>query len=155
MSRLHDFAVPALDGDELRFAKYRGRAVLLAVVACGEQWRQRAAALEALWRAESPRGLMVVGLCDLRWCKALGAELHSQLRSRLGLSFPLSAPLDLASPARHALARWLTGCEAPFPGGIHEPFESFLCDDHGRLVGRIVDEWEPLRLRAMVAPFLV
>jgi glutathione peroxidase len=136
VSGLHDFTLPALEGPPIRLAAWAGSPVLLALLPDRGPLDEPHLALEAIWQQFRGAGLRMVGLPCLPIQgteRESGPDLSALCHA---LSFPVAAPLELTGPARHALARWLTGPGSPFPGEVRADFEKFLCDGLGRLVCR-------------------
>lgn len=146
MPTLHDFELPGLSGGTVRFDGPNVRAVLLVNVAsrCGltPQYKQ----LEALWRGNQPRGLLIVGLpCNQFGAQEPGspAEIASFCSLEYGVSFPLTDKIEVNGRGRHPLYQWLAGADASFPGDIQWNFEKFLCDRRGQPVARFAPPVRP------------
>lgn len=146
MPTLHDFTLPGLTGGEIRFDAPDTRAVLLVNVAsrCGltPQYKQ----LEALWRGNQARGLLIVGLpCNQFGAQEPGSagEIASFCALEYGVSFPMSGKIEVNGAGRHPLYQWLAGSGAPFAGDIQWNFEKFLCDRSGQPVARFAPTVRP------------
>lgn len=146
MTILHDFSLDALDGNLLRFERFRGGPVLLVNVASRCGLTPQYAGLEALWRAHRDHGLTVVGLpCNQFGAQEPGTalEIQSFCSVNYDVSFPLTAKIEVNGPSRHPLYRWLAGDDSPYAGDIRWNFEKFLCDGEGRLVMRFGPQVTP------------
>ncbi len=64
------------------------------------------------------------------------AEIQTFCSVNFGVTFPLSAKIEVNGPHRHPLYAWLTAPENGFPGDIGWNFEKFLIDRGGRVVCR-------------------
>jgi glutathione peroxidase len=151
VSGLHDFVLPALEGPPIRFGAWAGAPVLLVAVPDRGAHAERHRALEALWQRFHGRGLRMVGLLSPPRIPVACGSPADLTSVRHGPSFPITAPLELVGPARHSLARWLTGPGSPFPGEPRADFEKFLCDGGGRLVGRYPGALEELAPELLAA----
>lgn len=60
-----------------------------------------------------------------------------------GVSFPLTAKLEVNGPDRHPLYRLLAGEGADFPGDISWNFEKFLVAGDGRVLARFAPRTAP------------
>jgi glutathione peroxidase len=159
MTTLHDFTLDGLDGQPIRFERFRGGPVLLVNVASQCGLTPQYQALEALWRQNKRRGLSVVGLpCNQFGAQEPGTplEIQSFCSVNYDISFPMTAKIEVNGPGRHPLYRWLAGEDSPFAGDIRWNFEKFLCDGEGRLVMRFSPQVTPEapELRAAVEQLL-
>lgn len=139
MTSFFDFAVDSIEGRPDLLGPLRGRVVLAVNVAsrCGYTPQYRG--LEALHRELAGEGLSVVGFP----CNQFGAQepgTHAEIRdfcsSRYGVSFPLSAKIEVNGDRRHPLYAWLTDPANGHPGDVGWNFEKFLIARDGRLLAR-------------------
>lgn len=63
-------------------------------------------------------------------------EIQTFCSATYGVTFPMSAKLDVNGAKRHPLYRWLTDPARRFPGDIQWNFEKFLIGRDGQLLGR-------------------
>lgn len=139
MPTLYDYSLPSIDGSTLAFADFHDRAVLLVNVAsqCGLTPQYRG--LEQLWLDNREHGLVVVGLpCNQFGAQEPGTEAQIAQFCELnyGVSFPLTAKVEVNGPGRHPLYQWLAGDDSPFPGPLQWNFEKFLVGRDGQLAAR-------------------
>ena len=64
------------------------------------------------------------------------ADIQSFCSLNYGVSFPMSAKVEVNGSARHPLYRLLAGEGAEFPGDITWNFEKFLLGPDGRVLAR-------------------
>jgi len=83
-------------------------------------------------------------------CNQFGAQepgAEQQIRefcsTRFGVSFPLSAKIEVNGAGRHQLYAWLTSPANGCPGDIEWNFEKFLIGRDGRVRGRYPSATEP------------
>ncbi|EST15418.1 glutathione peroxidase family protein [Pseudomonas putida S610] len=146
MSAFHDLKLNALDGGDLSLKPYKGQVVLVVNVASKCGLTPQYAALEQLYRTYKDKGFTVLGLpCNQFAGQEPGSEAQIQAFCRMnyGVSFPLSAKLEVNGPQRHAMYRLLAGEGAEFPGDITWNFEKFLVGKDGRVLARFSPRTAP------------
>jgi glutathione peroxidase len=141
-----DIAVRSLEGDADLLGPQRGKVVLAVNVAsrCGltPQYEQ----LEALHRELDGQGFTVIGFP----CNQFGAQEPGTEREiaefcsvNYGVTFPMSAKLDVNGADRHALYQYLTSPGTGIAGDIEWNFEKFLVGRDGRVLKRYPPGTEP------------
>ncbi|HCL52701.1 glutathione peroxidase [Pseudomonas fulva] len=146
MSAFHDLKLNALDGGDLSLKPYKGQVVLVVNVASKCGLTPQYAALEQLYQTYKDKGFTVLGLpCNQFAGQEPGSEAQIQAfcRGNYGVSFPLSAKLDVNGPQRHSMYRLLAGEGAEFPGDITWNFEKFLVGKDGRVLARFSPRTAP------------
>ncbi|MBA1222764.1 glutathione peroxidase [Pseudomonas fulva] len=146
MSAFHDLKLNALDGGDLSLKPYKGQVVLVVNVASKCGLTPQYAALEQLYQTYKDKGFTVLGLpCNQFPGQEPGSEAQIQAFCRVnyGVSFPLSAKLDVNGPQRHSMYRLLAGEGAEFPGDITWNFEKFLVGKDGRVLARFSPRTAP------------
>jgi len=146
MSAFHQLVLPALGGGELPLSQYADRLLLVVNVASHCGLTPQYAGLEQLYQRYAGRGLVVLGIpCNQFAGQEPGSdeEIRSFCSLNYGISFPLSAKLEVNGPQRHPLYRLLAGEGADFPGDITWNFEKFLVDTDGRVLGRFSPRTAP------------
>lgn len=145
---LHDFILPALEGGELRLADYAGQVLLLVNTASECGFTPQYGGLERLWREYRARGFAVLGFpCNQFGRQEPGdaAEIASFCASRFGVSFPLSAKIEVKGAQAHPLYRYLTHAAPGLLGSeaIKWNFTKFLVDREGHVVRRYAPMTRP------------
>jgi glutathione peroxidase len=138
-SFLYDFIVPGLDGSANILEGLRGNAALLVNVASKCGYTPQYAGLEDLYQELQSKHFAVIGFpCNQFGAQEPGtpSEIQTFCSVNFGVTFPLSAKIDVNGPRRHPLYAWLTAPENGFPGDIEWNFEKFLVDRDGRVTGR-------------------
>ena len=136
MTDFYDFPVQGLDGSPDILAPLRGKETLAVNVASKCGYTPQYAALEELYQELKDQNFAVVGFpCNQFGAQEPGtaAEIQSFCSVNYGVTFPLSAKIDVNGAHRHALFAWLTAAENGFPGDIGWNFEKFLIDRDGRV----------------------
>ena len=146
MSAFHQVKLQTLQGGELSLAPLKGQVVLVVNVASKCGLTPQYAALEQLQQRYRAQGFSVLGLpCNQFAGQEPGSEQDIQTfcDTQYGVSFPLSAKLEVNGPQRHALYRLLAGEGAEFPGDISWNFEKFLVGKDGRVLARFSPRTAP------------
>lgn len=141
MSTFHDFQIRSIDGAARDLADFRGRTVLLVNVASQCGLTPQYAGLEDLHKKYEARGFAVFGVpCNQFAGQEPGseAEIQTFCSTTFGVTFPLSAKIEVNGEGRDPLYAWLTGENtAPDgPGDIKWNFAKFLIGADGRVIAR-------------------
>jgi len=146
MSGFFDHRVTAIDGTSDLLGPLRGRVVLAVNVASRCGYTPQYAGLERLHGELAEERFSVVGFP----CNQFGAQepgTEQQIRefcmTRFGVTFPLSAKLEVNGSGRHPLYAWLTAPENGHAGDIEWNFEKFLIARDGRVLARYPSGTEP------------
>lgn len=148
---INDFSLPALNGGTLKLADYAGQVVLVVNTASACGFTPQYAGLEQLWRDYRDRGLVVLG-CP---CNQFGhqepgdaEEIRAFCATRFGVSFPLSAKIEVNGDGAHPLYRHLTQAAPGILGiqAIKWNFTKFLINRQGRVVHRYAPTTAPAEL---------
>lgn len=129
MSAFHDLTLLGLDGQDLPLSPFKGKVLLVVNVASKCGLTPQYAGLENLYQTYRERGFAVLGVpCNQFAGQEPGSEADIQSFCSLnyGVSFPMSAKVEVNGSARHPLYRLLAGEGAEFPGDITWNFEKFL-----------------------------
>ena len=146
MSMFHELTLQGLDGQALPLAPLAGQVVLVVNVASKCGLTPQYAGLEALHQRYRARGFSVLGLpCNQFAGQEPGseAEIAQFCSQNYGVTFPMSAKLEVNGPDRHQLYTLLAGEGAEFPGDITWNFEKFLLGPDGRVLARFSPRTAP------------
>jgi glutathione peroxidase len=146
MANFFDFQVAGLDGRPDILGSLRGKVTLAVNVASKCGYTPQYTGLEELYQELAEKNFTVVGFpCNQFGAQEPGtaAEIQSFCSLTYGVSFPLSAKIEVNGAHRHALYAWLTAKENGFPGDIGWNFEKFLIDRSGRVVCRYPSGMKP------------
>ncbi len=139
MPRFHEFAIDSIDSTPDLLSTCRDKVALAVNVASQCGFTPQYAGLEALYRELADQGFVVVGFP----CNQFGAQepggattIRQFCSDNYGVSFPLSAKIEVNGPGRHPLYAWLTSEENGFGGDIEWNFEKFLIGRNGRPLAR-------------------
>ena len=146
MSGFYDIAVRKIDGGEDLLGGLRGKLTLAVNVASQCGLTPQYAGLEQLQRDLRDENFTVVGFpCNQFGAQEPGSEaqIASFCSSNYGVSFPLSAKLEVNGANRHPLYRFLTSPATGIEGDISWNFEKFLISRDGRVLKRYPPETKP------------
>ena len=139
MTSFFDIPVDALDGSPRLLERARGKLTLAVNVASRCGLTPQYAGLEQLQREIAAEGFTVVGFpCNQFGAQEPGSpdEIQQFCSTTYGVSFPLSAKLDVNGPARHAVYGYLTSPATGIAGDISWNFEKFLVSRAGKVLRR-------------------
>jgi glutathione peroxidase len=146
VENFYDFPVQGLDGGQDILGPLRGQVTLAVNVASKCGYTPQYAGLEELYRELKDQNFSVVGFpCNQFGAQEPGtaAEIQSFCSLTYGVTFPMSAKIDVNGAHRHALYAWLTSKENGFPGNIGWNFEKFLIDRDGKVISRYPSGTKP------------
>lgn len=141
MTDIYDFSARDIDGNERSLDEWRGKTLLVVNVASKCGFTPQYKGLEALWREQRERGLVVLGFpCDQFGHQEPGdeAEIRSFCSTSYEVSFPMFAKLAVNGEQAHPLYRWLKSEGRGLLGSeaIKWNFTKFLVDPSGQVVKR-------------------
>jgi glutathione peroxidase len=146
MSGFYDIAVRGIDGAADLLGGLRGNVTLAVNVASRCGLTPQYAGLERLHRELGAERFTVVGFpCNQFGAQEPGseAEIAAFCQASYGVSFPMSAKLDVNGAGRHPVYAFLTSAETGIAGDIGWNFEKFLISREGRVLARYPPETKP------------
>jgi len=137
----YEHTLPTLDGDTLALDSLRGRATLIVNVASACGLTPQYEGLQSLYERYADRGLAIVGVpCNQFGEQEPGTpeEIATFCSSNYGVTFPLTAKLDVNGPSRHPLYEELTATPDAEgkAGDVQWNFEKFLISSDGEVLAR-------------------
>ena len=138
MASIHHFKVEGISGEEINFADFSGKKLLIVNVAseCGYtvQYQQ----LQQLFE-EFKDKLVIIGFPSNDFGKqepGSNAEILAFCTQKFAVTFKMAAKVSIIGPPIHPIYRWLTQKEQ---NGVLDTevlwnFHKFLIDEDGRLV---------------------
>jgi glutathione peroxidase len=141
MTSVYDFSARDLDGNERSLAEFSGKTLLIVNVASKCGFTPQYTGLEALWRSDRDKGLVVLGFpCDQFGHQEPGdeAEIRHFCSTSYEVTFPLFAKIEVNGEGAHPLYKWLKSEGKGILGseGIKWNFTKFLVDRNGQVVKR-------------------
>jgi glutathione peroxidase len=146
MKSFFSFDLDRLDGGSHLLQPLEGKVVLAVNVASRCGLTPQYTDLEGLHEELADSGFSVVGFpCNQFGAQEPGTakEIAAFCSATYGVTFPMSAKLDVNGPGRHPLYAWLTDPANGHPGDIEWNFEKFLVGRDGRLLARYAPSVEP------------
>ena len=176
-TRIYDFSAESNSGEQVNFADYKGKVLLIVNTASKCGFTPQYDGLEALYKKYKDQGLVVIGFpCDQFGHQEPGTneEIEEFCRLNHGVTFPLMAKSDVNGENANPIFRWLYS-QKPFAGfgdgetaqfmdqmlsrqdpdyasnpDIKWNFTKFLIDRKGRVVAR----FEPMVTPAELTSFI-
>jgi len=146
VSNFYDIAVRGIDGAPDLLGALRGRVTLAVNVASRCGLTPQYTALEQLHGELAAHRFTVVGFpCNQFGAQEPGSEadIAAFCSSTYGVTFPLSAKLEVNGAHRHPVYRFLTAADTGIPCDISWNFEKFLIGRDGRVLKRYPPETKP------------
>jgi glutathione peroxidase len=146
MQSFFGFKVKGLDGEADLLSPLQGKVVLAVNVASQCGLTPQYVDLEGLHEELADEDFAVVGFpCNQFGAQEPGSaeEIRTFCSANYGISFPMSAKLDVNGPGRHPLYAWLTDPANGHAGDIQWNFEKFLIGRDGKLLNRYAPTVKP------------
>jgi glutathione peroxidase len=146
MQDFFGFKMKAIDGGADLLGPLKGKVVLAVNVASRCGLTPQYTGLEELHEELAGEGFSVVGFpCNQFGAQEPGSEREIQMfcAANYGVSFPMSAKLEVNGTGRHPLYAWLTDPANGHAGDIQWNFEKFLIGRDGRLLKRYAPTVKP------------
>jgi len=139
---IFDVDIDSLTGEPAGLDRLRGSAVLVVNVASRCGFTPQYAKLQKLYDAFRDRGLVVLGVpCNQFGGQEPGSapEIEEFCQVNYGVTFPLTAKVEVNGPGRHPLYQHLIGAG----GDVRWNFEKFVVAPDGRVTARFGSGTEP------------
>lgn len=135
---IYDFKVPGLEGNEINFADYKGKKILIVNTASKCGYTPQYEALEKLYEAHKDK-LVIVGFPANNFGgqePGSNTEIKEFCKRNYGVTFPMAEKVSVKGDDMHPLFKYLTAEAAKL--GKDDPiqwnFTKFLVDENGKLV---------------------
>jgi glutathione peroxidase len=135
---IHSFKVKSIEGGELDFSKYKGKKILVVNTASKCGYTPQYEALQKIAQEYKDK-LVVVGFpCNQFGGQEAGTEeeIQSFCKARYGVTFPLSAKVDVKGDNIAPIYKWL--CNKSENGVLDAEikwnFNKFLIDENGKML---------------------
>ena len=178
---IYDFKAESNAGEEVNFADYKGKVLLIVNTASKCGFTPQYDGLEELYKKYNDKGLVVIGFpCDQFGHQEPGSneEIEAFCRLNYGVTFPLMAKSDVNGENANEVFKWLYS-QKPFAGfgdsergkfmdgmlarndpdyasnpDIKWNFTKFLVDRKGRVVERFEPVVAPADLESQIQALL-
>ncbi len=130
------FKFQSLEGKPLPLSDFAGRPMVIVNTASKCGFTPQYAGLEALWKANRDRGLVVLGVpCNDFGGQEPGSavEIGAFCEKRFGVDFPLTEKVHVTGSEAHPLFRWIAAKKG-FLARPHWNFYKYLIGRDGQLV---------------------
>lgn len=146
-STVHQFKIKGIDGKTIDFATFKGKKILIVNTASACGYTPQYEGLEKLYKDNKDK-LVVVGFpCNQFGGQESGTETEIQTfcKSRYGVTFPLSAKVDVKGDNIAPIYKWL--CNKSENGvldaNIKWNFNKFVLDENGKLLAYFPSNVKP------------
>ena len=159
MATIYDFKALNNKGEEVDFADYQGKVLLIVNTASKCGFTPQYDGLEALWKKYKDQGLVVIGFpCDQFAHQEPGTdeEIAEFCRLNHGVTFPLMKKIEVNGEGAHPIYKYLKSETKGFlgSGAIKWNFSKFLISRDGKKIERYAPTVKPEALDAKVAAML-
>lgn len=158
-SKLYDFEVSSIGGEDYRLEKYRGKVLLVVNVASKCGLTPQYDGLEALYEKYAEQGFEVLGFPCNQFAKqepGSDQEIQEYCRLNHGVKFPMHAKIDVNGGDTHPLYQYLK-TQAPGVLGtksIKWNFTKFLVDRQGNVTERFAPKTSPADIEPAIQALL-
>ncbi len=148
MHSIHQFKVRGIEDEELDFAQYRGKKMMVVNVAseCGytPQYKQ----LQELYHTFQDK-LTIVGFPSNDFGgqePGTNEAIQAFCNRRYGVTFPLAAKIKIKGPEMHPVYQWLTqkAHNGVADSDVRWNFQKYLLDEVGHLIKQLPSSVSPL-----------
>ncbi|RDS80312.1 glutathione peroxidase [Dyella psychrodurans] len=151
MTTVYDFSARDIDGKEQSLDAWRGKTMLIVNVASKCGFTPQYKGLEALWRGQQDKGLVVLGFpCDQFGHQEPGdeAEIKNFCSTSYDVTFPMFSKIDVNGENTHPLYQWMKKQAKGLLGSesIKWNFTKFLVDAEGNVVKRYAPNDTPEKI---------
>jgi glutathione peroxidase len=157
MTSIYDLSVTSNRGEEIDFAQYRGRPMLLVNTASKCGFTPQYDGLQELHEKYGPQGLVVIGFpCD-QFAQELSDDeaIEEFCRLNYGVTFPLTTKVDVNGKGTHPVFAFLKERTGGLLGSaVKWNFTKFLVAPDGTTVKRYSPKTDPATLSGDIEAFL-
>ncbi|MBI3259592.1 MAG: glutathione peroxidase [Ignavibacteriae bacterium] len=145
----YDFTMKTIDGKEIKFDQYKGKAVLVVNVASFCGYTKQYTGLEQLYEKYKDKGLVVIGFPSNDYGEqepGSDAEIKEFCATHYNVTFQMFAKITVHGEAKHPLYKFLTsgGGDEKLAGEVAWNFEKFLISRNGKIMSRYKRNIEPM-----------
>jgi glutathione peroxidase len=155
---IFDLSVTSNRGEEIDFAQFRGRPMLLVNTASKCGFTPQYDGLQALHETYGPQGLVLIGFpCDQFANQEPGddAAIEEFCRINFGVTFPLTTKVDVNGSGTHPVFAFLKERTGGLLGSsVKWNFTKFLVAGDGQTVTRFSSRTEPASMTDAIEELL-
>ncbi len=158
MARIYDFKAISNKGEEVDFARYEGKVLLIVNTASKCGFTPQYDGLEALYKKYQDRGLVIIGFpCDQFAHQEPGSdeEIAEFCRLNHGVTFPLMSKVEVNGEHAHPVYKYLkSAAKGTFGEAVKWNFTKFLIDRTGSTVKRFGPAVKPEKIEKDILALL-
>lgn len=158
MTTVYDFNAKDLNGNEVDFAQFKDKVLLIVNTASKCGFTPQFEGLEKLHQTYKDQGLVVIGFpCNQFGSQDPGSneEIGAFCQKNYGVSFLMMEKIDVNGENEHPLYTWLKKQEGGFlTDGIKWNFTKFLINRQGEVVDRYAPTTKPKALESEIVKLL-
>ena len=158
MARIYDFKAISNKGEEVDFARYEGKVLLIVNTASKCGFTPQYDGLEALYKKYQDRGLVMIGFpCDQFAHQEPGSdeEIAEYCRLNHGVTFPLMSKVEVNGEHAHPVYKYLkSAAKGTFGEAVKWNFTKFLIDRTGSTVKRFGPAVKPEKIEKDILALL-
>ena len=148
MTKLYDFEVTTITGEQKKLSDYKGQAVLIVNTASKCGFTNQYAELEELQQTYASKGLAILGFpCNQfkQQEKGSDADINAFCQLNFGVTFDMFSKIDVNGDSAAPLYKWLKSEATGLLGskGIKWNFTKFLVNRDGDVVDRFAPTLSP------------
>ncbi|EDM68607.1 MAG: glutathione peroxidase [Moritella sp.] len=148
MTKLYDFEVTTITGEQKKLSDYKGQAVLIVNTASKCGFTNQYAELEELQQTYASKGLAILGFpCNQfkQQEKGSDADINAFCQLNFGVTFDMFSKIDVNGDNAAPLYKWLKSEATGLLGskGIKWNFTKFLVNRDGDVVDRFAPTLSP------------
>ncbi|SJM73092.1 glutathione peroxidase [Psychrobacter piechaudii] len=158
MTTIYDFNAKDLNGNEVDFAQFKDKVLLIVNTASKCGFTPQFEGLEELHQSYKEQGLVVIGFpCNQFGSQDPGSneEIGAFCQQNYGVSFLMMEKVDVNGDNEHPLYTWLKKQEGGFlTDGIKWNFTKFLINRQGEVVDRYAPTTKPKAIESEIVKLL-
>jgi glutathione peroxidase len=134
---IHSFKVESIDGKIIDFSDFKGKKILIVNVASECGYTKQYAQLQELYELHQDK-LVIIGFPSNDFGgqePGTAEEIQQFCSSKFGVTFPLTAKVNIKSSPVHPIYEWLTqkSKNGVLDAEVNWNFNKFLIDENGKL----------------------
>lgn len=158
MTTIYEFNAKDLNGNEVDFAQFKDKVLLIVNTASKCGFTPQFEGLEKLYQSYKDQGLVVIGFpCNQFGSQDPGSneEIGEFCQKNYGVSFLMMQKIEVNGDNEHPLYTWLKKQEGGFlTDGIKWNFTKFLVNRQGEVVDRYAPTTKPEAIEPEIVKLL-
>ena len=158
MTTIYEFNAKDLNGNEVDFAQFKDKVLLIVNTASKCGFTPQFEGLEKLYQSYKDQGLVVIGFpCTQFGSQDPGSneEIGEFCQKNYGVSFLMMQKIEVNGDNEHPLYTWLKKQEGGFlTDGIKWNFTKFLVNRQGEVVDRYAPTTKPGAIESEIVKLL-